>query len=438
MHHILRHTLATCSVFLLICLVFLLKATTVVAQNAKPDPLPIEDIIVFSKVFETIKNSYVEPIKDEDLLQRAIEGMILGLDPHSAYLDSRGMTEARVRTRGSYGGVGMEVTRDGNMVRVVSPFDNSPADRAGIEAGDLIIRIDGRLIDRLNLDEVVDMLRGEPGTKVRVTVLRKGRDRPLNFNVERSTVVLKSVRSYELEPNFGYVRISQFQSNTAGFLSSAIVNLKKKADDNSLRGLILDLRNNPGGELKSAIEVSDAFIDSGVIVSTKNRNGEVEQLAQATPGDLVSGTPIVVLVNHGSASASEIVAGALQDHKRAVVMGTRTFGKGSVQSIIQVDNDVAIKLTTHRYYTPNDRSIQSSGVTPDIVVEAQQLVANDEESEGIVYRESDLTNSLQPVSTTVEGSAEDSFHAALVNDFQLRQALNLLKGLSIAGTSSAG
>ena len=365
--------------------------------------------------------------------------MILGLDPHSAYLDSRGMTETRVRTRGSYGGVGMEVTRDGNLVRVVSPFDDSPADKAGIEAGDLIIRIDGRLIDRLNLDEVVDLLRGEPGTKVRVTVLRKGRERPLNFNVERSTVVLKSVRSYELEPNFGYVRISQFQSNTAGFLSSAIVNLKKNADDNSLHGLIIDLRNNPGGELKSAIEVSDAFIDSGVIVSTKDRNGDIEQLAQATPGDLVSGTPIVVLVNHGSASASEIVAGALQDHKRAVVMGTRTFGKGSVQSIIQVDKDVAIKLTTHRYYTPNDRSIQSSGVTPDIVVEAQQLVSNDEESEDIVYRESDLNNTLQnDEGSAEEGASEGSEHPFLANDFQLRQALNLLKGLSIAGTASAG
>ncbi len=398
-------------------------------------PLPYEEIVAFSRIFETIRNSYVDDVDDEKLMRDAIRGMISGLDPHSVLLDERGVSQLRINTSGKYGGLGMEVTKEGAAIKVVSPIDDSPAHRAGIRSGDLIIRLDGTSVDKIDLNEAVSIMRGEPGTEIELTVVREGNSRPLIFTLQREIIKLTSVRSYSLEPNFGYVRITMFQTSTAELLNNAIRNLIE--DEERLDGLVLDLRNNPGGELHSAIEVSDIFIDSGLIVSTKGRGGIVEREFSATPGDLVAGIPVVVLVNEGSASASEIVAGALQDHNRAVVMGTRTFGKGSVQSILQIDSDTAIKLTTQRYYTPKNRSIQASGIDPDIFVNDQEMTAA--ESDQPAFRESDLAGALENETAPESESQSDRprTHPAVESDYQLQQALNVLKALRISRTLTA-
>ncbi len=417
--------------FMTSCLLGILLALPIfpTSATAETGPIPYEEIAAFSRIFETIKNSYVEDVDDEELMRDAIRGMIDGLDPHSVLLDKRGVSQLRINTSGRYGGLGMEVTKEGNAIKVVSPIDGSPAYRAGIRSGDLIVRLDNILVDQMDLNEAVSIMRGLPGSEITLTVVREGASSPLTFTLKREIIKLTSVRSHLLEPNYGYVRITMFQTSTAELLNNAIRDLITQED--SLDGLVLDLRNNPGGELHSAIEVSDIFIEKGVIVSTKGRGGVVEREFSATPGDILSGTPVVVLVNEGSASASEIVAGALQDHKRAVVMGTRTFGKGSVQSILQIDDNTAIKLTTQRYYTPSNRSIQNSGIAPDIVVEEQQLTAVDNDQ--TTYRESDLTGALENESGEMpESDQQDSqTHPSVAGDYQLQQALNVLKALSI-------
>ncbi len=402
------------------------------AQDTRA-PIPYEEIMAFSRIFETIRESYVEPVDDAKLMEDAIRGMIAGLDPHSTLLDQRDASQIRINTSGEYGGLGMEVTKDGNVIKVISPFDDSPADREGIRPGDLIIRIGGTAIGDLSLQEAVELMRGVAGSEVELTIVRAGRNQPFTVTLTREVIKLKSVRSYALEPNFGYTRITMFQATTANLLNAAIRSLYEEEGD--LYGVVLDLRNNPGGALRSAVEVSDLFIDDGVIVSIKGRDG-VKGEFKASPGDLLQDVPIVVLVNEGSASASEIVAGALQDHERAVIMGTKTFGKGSVQSILDITQDTAIKLTTSFYYTPNDRSFQSRGIEPDIVVANRVIEESGENSQS--FSESDLPGAFE--NENGEEISEDELvvqHPSVAQDYQLQQALNLLKGLRIHRSLSA-
>ncbi len=418
-----------------IVLTFVAPLVTQESVALAKDPLPLNQISTFAKVFETIKNNYIEEITDEELLQAAVRGMVSGLDPHSALLDSSGLNEVRIDTSGRYGGLGIEITKDNLGIRVVSPIDNTPAHDAGIQPGDLIVRIDNRPVSRMTLTDAVNNMRGEPGTEITLTIIRQGSDSPIVVKLIRAVIKIRSVRSYFLDSNFGYLRITQFQTPTPEL---AREQLQKMFDDSeSLDGMVLDLRNNPGGELQSAIGVSDLFIDQGVIVKTRARNNSNEQVFRATPGDIANGIPIVVLVNEGSASASEIVAGALQDHRRAIIMGTQTFGKGSVQTILSVDKDTTLKLTTHRYYTPSDRSIQAQGIVPDISVDRKEISEVDE-AEVERLREADLEGSLGN-QNDIENEVQESdsqVNPAVQQDYQLQEALNLLKGLRIANQYS--
>ena len=394
-------------------------------------PLPLDEISTFARVLETIKNHYVEDVTDEKLLKDAIRGMIAGLDPHSTLLDSQELSD--IETSGKYGGLGIEITKENGGIRVISPIDDTPAHQAGIQPGDLIIRLDNHPVNRMTLPEAVNIMRGKPGTKIKLTIIRQGIDSPLQITLTRAVIITRSVRSFFLEPNFGYLRITQFKSTTPELAREKIEELYEGST--SLDGLVLDLRNNPGGELRSAISITDLFIDKGIIVKTRNRNGVTEQEYRATPGDALDGVPVVVLVNEGSASASEIVAGALQDHGRAVIMGKKTFGKGSVQTILPVDKTTAVKLTTHRYYTPADRSIQVEGIIPDIVVDRRQI-AEVKQEEISMLREADLSGSLENENGSVPEPSTNSNNSqvnpAVGNDYQLQQALNLLKGIRIA------
>ncbi len=408
----------------------IIASFTIRYSQAAQDPLPLAEISTFAKVFETIKNNYVEDISDEELLQAAVRGMLSGLDPHSALLDNR-LDDVRSETSGRYGGLGIEVTKDNGGIRVISPIDDTPAQAAGILPNDLIVRLDDRPVNRMTLADAVGIMRGEPGTKIKLTIVRQGSDVPLVFTLTRAVIRIRSVRSYFLDDNFGYLRVTQFQTPTPELAREQIQELFKNS--NAMEGLVLDLRNNPGGELQSAVGVSDLFIDQGVIVKTRARNDTNEQVFNATPGDLAKGIPIVVLVNEGSASASEIVAGALQDHNRAIIMGTQTFGKGSVQTIWSLDKETTLKLTTHLYYTPSDRSIQALGIVPDITIESRELPAFEQEEIGRL-READLEGSLdgEDLDDGVEEGNESSLNPAVKEDYQLQEALNLLKGLSIA------
>ncbi len=402
-------------------------------------PLPIESITTFARVFETIKNSYIEEVTDEELLRNAIQGMVGGLDPHSALLDSQEMSEVEAETTGRYGGLGIEVTKENGGIRVISPIDGTPAYEAGILPGDLIIQLDDQSTSRMNLMDAVNSMRGQPGTDITLIVIREGSDGPLEFKLTRAVIRIKSVHSFFLEPGFGYLRITQFQTTTPELTRTQIKKLI--SDSDSFDGLVMDLRNNPGGELHSAIGVSDIFIDSGLIVSTRSRNSAHVSEFRSTPGDIIEGIPLVVLVNEGSASASEIVAGALQDHKRAIIMGENTFGKGSVQTIVRLNKDTTLKLTTDRYYTPNDRSIQASGIVPDITVEWRDIEESDDQNESMTFRESNLEGSLENENANSTDELDSQRLSPQVNpavrrDYQLLQALNLLKGLRISGNFS--
>ena len=342
---------------------------------SKPD-IPLNELRAFSEIFGRIKNNYVEPVEDKELLQNAIRGMLSGLDPHSTYLDLEDFKSLREGTSGEFGGLGIEVTMEDGFVRVVSPIDDTPAAEAGVLAGDLIIRLDEKPVKGLALREAVDMMRGKPGTDLLITILREGEDKPINITLTRAIIKVKSVKHKTLEPGYGYVRISTFQQRTSEGLNKAIEQLKKDNND-TLKGLVLDLRNNPGGLLNAAVDVSDAFITKGMIVYTDGRIPDSKQEFNANPRDLLEGAPLVVLVNGGSASASEIVAGALQDHHRAVILGTKTFGKGSVQTVMPLTDKTAVKMTTARYFTPSGRSIQAEGIVPDIIVERVKITAID-------------------------------------------------------------
>lgn len=400
-------------------------------SNDTSPRLPLADIRALSEVFGKIKENYVEEVKDKQLLEDAIRGMLTGLDPHSTYLDKDAFNDLRVGTRGEFGGLGIVVGMEDGFVKVISPIDDTPAQRAGVKAGDMIIRLDEKPVKGMSLDDAVKIMRGKPGTDISLTISRKGVDKPLQIEITRAVIRVQSVKNRMLEPGFGYVRISQFQERTGSDLNKAISKLKKEFKGN-LKGLVLDLRNNPGGLLDAAVSVSDTFLDRGGIVSVEGRNESSQMVHTARPGDMLNGAPLVVLVNGGSASASEIVAGALQDHKRAVIMGSRSFGKGSVQTVIPLGNDTALKLTTARYYTPNKRSIQAEGIEPDIVL--RDLQVSEKEDNGIkLIKEADLEGHLDNGNgSTSSKKAKDGEKQNLASeDYQLYEALNLLKGLHL-------
>lgn len=410
----------------------------------RPD-LPLDELRTFSEIFGRIKNSYVEPVEDKELLQNAIEGMLSGLDPHSTYLDLDDFKELREGTSGEFGGLGIEVTMEDGFVKVVAPIDDTPAARGGVQAGDLIIRLDDTPVKGLSLGDAVDIMRGKPDTKLLLTIIREGADKPLKIELTRAIIKVESVKQKMLEPGYGYVRISTFQSRTGESLKEAISALKTE-NDGSLEGLVLDLRNNPGGLLDAAVDVSDAFITKGKIVYTEGRIKDAAQEFNAKPNDILKGAPLVVLVNGGSASASEIVAGALQDHHRAVILGSKTFGKGSVQTVMPLTDNTAVKMTTARYFTPSGRSIQAEGIVPDIEIEGIKVSAL-EDNDFNPLREQDLSGHLEngngktktaeegeeaatESETTAKPEEEDNTPLA-VKDYYLSQALNLLKGMSI-------
>ncbi|MDI1291487.1 MAG: S41 family peptidase [Methylobacter sp.] len=392
--------------------------------------LPYEELRAFTEIFGRIKRDYVEPISDKKLLEDAIRGMLSGLDPHSAYLVADEYEQLKEGTTGRFGGLGIEVTMENGLVKVVSPIDDTPAQRAGIKTGDLIVRLDDQPVKGMALGDAVKLMRGEPGSKILLTVIREGEGAPLKITITRDIIKVKSVKSRMLEKGYGYVRISSFQSGTGESLKEALTSLKKENTGN-LKGLVLDLRNNPGGVLNAAVEVSDAFIKSGLIVYTEGRIENSEMRFNAAPGDLIDGAPMVVLINAGSASASEIVAGALQDQKRAVIMGEKSFGKGSVQTILPTSNGSAVKLTTARYYTPSGRSIQAEGIEPDITLARVKLEAM-EKSEFNPVKEADLSHHLQNGKDKEALDKKlDSDKDSLEADYPLYQALTLLKGISI-------
>ncbi len=327
-------------------------------ESTTESTLPLDELRAFTDVYARIKRDYVVEVDDQTLLEYAIRGMLSGLDPHSSYLDSEEFRELQIGTTGEFGGLGIEVGMEDGFVKVIAPIDDTPAQRAGVKAGDLIIRLDETPVKGMTLNDAVKIMRGKPGTDIVLTIVREGLDAPIKITITRDIIRVRSVKSRMLEEGYGYVRISQFQSKTADNLLEAIADLQEESD-NSIKGLVLDLRNNPGGVLNGAVAVSDAFLKKGLIVYTEGRVNDSKLRFNATPDDILDGAPLVVLVNQGSASASEIVAGALQDHHRAIVMGVPTFGKGSVQTILPLSNGTSVKLTTARYYTPSGRSIQA-------------------------------------------------------------------------------
>lgn len=408
-------------------------------EGSKPDTYELLDS--FGEVFERIRNDYVEEVEDEELLEAAIQGMLRNLDPHSTYLNQKNFQSIRQQTRGEFGGLGIEVTLDETgYVRVVAPIDDTPAFRAGIQSGDLITELDGVAVQGLTLGEAVEKMRGEVGSDIVLTILR-GEKEPFKATVTRDRIKVQSVRHRIEGGDIGYLRISSFTGQTQSGLDKSIAAIKEEAGDD-LKGFILDLRSNPGGLLDQAISVSDTFLEKGEVVSTRGRDPENAQRYHATPGDQIDGLPLIVLINGGSASASEIVAGALQDHGRAIVLGTQSFGKGSVQTIMPLSRPgTAIKLTTQRYYTPSGRSIQQKGISPDILVERARLEVLES---GKLRSEADLrgalTNDQDGDAETGNADSEDSATDADVDetvessnlqDYQLARALDLMQGIAL-------
>ena len=401
----------------------------VLAEREQISRLPVAELQVFAEIFEKIKSGYVELIDDKTLIDHAIHGMLSGLDPHSVYLARDDYQELQIGTTGEFGGLGIEVGMENGLVRVIAPIDDTPAHRAGIQAKDLIVRLDQTPVRGMSLSEAVKRMRGAPGTDINLTVLREGEKKPLEITITRDVIKVISVKGRTLEAGYGYVRITQFQIRTNKNLRDQIARLKDE-NDGQLKGLILDLRNNPGGVLESAVDVSDAFLEEGLIVYTEGRQTKADMRYSAKSGDLINGAPLVVLVNAGSASASEIVAGALQDHQRAVIMGANTFGKGSVQTVLPMRNGAALKLTTSRYFTPSGISIQAKGIAPDILLSGIKL----ETIEGYQQsKEVNLRKHLEGVETdTQEVEGDGAQVSKLVkSDYVLFEALNLLKGLTI-------
>ena len=407
---------------------FMSISTAVLAQEAQ-GPLPLDEVRMFTEALDRIRMSYVEEIDDKTLLENAIRGMLSGLDPHSAYMAGNDFDNLQETTTGQFGGLGIEVGRENGFIKVISPIDDTPADKAGIRAGDLIIQIDNRPLQEILPEEAAGMMRGEPGTDVTVTISRDGRE-PFDLTITREVIAIASVRSRMLEEGYAYIRLSQFRLNTGDELEEELEELY--AEHGDLNGIVLDLRNNPGGILQASVKVVDAFITEGKIVYTEGRLSETNMEFSASRDNPGRDTPLVVLINGGSASASEIVAGALQDHGRAIIMGTRSFGKGSVQTVLPLDERRAIKLTTSLYFTPGGRSIQAQGIVPDIEV-GEALVTR--RSRNVAqYNEADLAGRLdsgndEEVVTEMQ-EALISAEQVLVNDYPLNEALNLLKGIN--------
>ena len=381
---------------------------------------------LFGDVFERVRADYVEKPDDSKLVELAINGMLAGLDPHSSYMDPKGLRDLQVQTRGEFGGLGIEVTMEDGLIKVVAPIDDTPAAKAGIMANDIITGLNDEQVQGLNLNQAVEKMRGPANTKLKLTIMRKGRDKPIEVTIVREVIHVKSVRSHSEGDDVGYIRITQFNEQTTDGLKKAIGDLTTQLGADKIKGYVIDLRNNPGGLLDEAISVSDAFLDNGEIVSTRGRNAEETQRFNARPGDLTNGKPVIVLINGGSASAAEIVAGALQDHKRATLVGTRSFGKGSVQTIIPLGaGNGALRLTTARYFTPSGRSIQAKGITPDIVV--LQDVPDDLKSQTDTKGEASLRGHLK-----AEGAEEAGSQSYVPpdekNDKAFKEALDLLRG----------
>ncbi|WP_419902795.1 S41 family peptidase [Kiloniella sp.] len=415
---------------------FAIALPTSLVAEAPVDPRrdTYRQLELFGDVFERIKASYVEEVSDEELIESAIHGMLTRLDPHSSYLTPDSFKDMRVQTRGEFGGLGIEVTMENGFVKVVSPIDDTPASKAGIEAGDFITHLDGEAVLGLTLQEAVERMRGKVGSELKITISREGVD-SFDVTLERAVIKVRSVR-HRIEDNIGYVRVSSFNEQTTPGLEKSIKAIQDELGDKMI-GLVLDLRLNPGGLLTEAISVSDAFLEQGEIVSTRGRDNTNAQRFNARSGDLIDGKPLVVLINGGSASASEIVAGALQDHRRAIIMGTQSFGKGSVQTIMPLRGNGAMRLTTSRYYTPSGRSIQSEGIAPDITVEQakiETLEANNQR------READLRGALENKGGTngdsTNGDGEKAAEAAKPLDYQLDRALDLIQGISLYNTSN--
>ncbi|HHX35198.1 MAG TPA: S41 family peptidase [Gammaproteobacteria bacterium] len=403
--------------------------------EAPAETLPLNDLRTFAEVLERIKTAYVEPIDDKTLFENAIKGMLSNLDPHSSYLEPEAFRELQESTSGEFGGLGIEVGVEDGILQVIAPIDDSPAAEAGLEAQDLIIKIDDQPTKGLSLMKAVEKMRGKPGTSIRLTIVRDGR-KPFEVTLKRAVIKSRSVKGQLLENNYGFIRISQFQVNTGAEVEKALTSLKKDNKGQALQGLVLDLRNNPGGVLQAAVEVTDQFISSGLIVYTKGRLANAELRFSATPANASANVPLVVLINGGSASASEIVAGALQDHKRAVVMGTDSFGKGSVQTVLPLNNDRALKLTTALYYTPKGRSIQAQGIVPDITVERAKI---SQENGALGIKEADLAGHLGNGNGGADkrSKADDDKTPRLQDeDYQINQALNLLKGINVLKTTA--
>lgn len=403
--------------------------------------LPLTELRAFAEVFERVSSDYVDEVDDKALLEGAISGMLSSLDPHSAYLPPKNFKAMEEHTKGEFGGLGMEVGMEDGFVKVISPIDDTPAEKAGVMAGDLIIKLGDEPVKGKTLSEAVEIMRGKPGTKIKLTIVRRGEDAPVILTITRAVIKVKSIKQRMLKDGVGYVRISQFQVRTGRDLMKAVEKLEEE-NQGELTGLVLDLRNNPGGVLTAAVQVSDAFLDDGLIVYTEGRIKNSKMRFEAEEGDIVQGKPIVVLVNEGSASASEIVAGALQDQKRAIVVGRTSFGKGSVQTLLPLNNGAAIKVTTARYFTPSGRSIQAEGISPDIKVDLVKVEKL--EDNGVMnVKEKDLTGHLengnaenQDENSEENGVEEEKkakeLERLLDRDFELNEALRVIKTMTLA------
>ena len=439
-----------------------LNFSAVAQREAARFPLPMDELRAFADVFGAIKSGYVEPVEDKKLISGAINGMLSDLDPHSAYLDADAFKELQVGTQGEFGGLGIEVGMEDGFVKVVSPIEDTPAFRAGLKPGDLVIKIDDTPVKGMTLNDAVKRMRGKPKTSIRLTIVRKGDQKPFEVTLQRDVIRVQSVKSKLIEPGYAWIRVAQFQEHTGENLVKHLEGLYKQG---ALKGLVLDLRNDPGGLLNGAVGISSAFLPSkALVVSTDGRTEDAKRKFVASPEDYLRGSkddylrglpagvktvPMVVLVNAGSASASEIVAGALQDHKRATVMGTQTFGKGSVQTILPLGNNTAIKLTTARYYTPNGRSIQAKGITPDILVDdpgAQPRVreadldkhlTNEQEKMAAEKKAAETAKQASPHPTAPGDPPSAPLEFASDKDFQFQQAMNHLKGLPVQTAQAA-
>ncbi|WNL46654.1 S41 family peptidase [Dyella sp. BiH032] len=403
------------------------------ASSAASDAVDMDDIRNFSRVYEMVRQAYVEKVDNKTMMKAAISGMLAGLDPHSEYLDKEGLAELSEDTTGQYGGLGIEVLQVDGSLRIVAPIDDTPASRAGIKPGDIIVKVDGTAVDPENIDDMFKKLRGDPGSKITLSILHEKSDKPVDMTLVRERISVTSVKVRELEPGYAYIRLSQFQEDTAPDLEKKLDELIKK--NGQQHGAVLDLRSNPGGLLTAAVGVSDAFLDSGTIVTTRGRLQDANLSFSAHAGDLLKGAPMVVLVDNGTASAAEIVSGALKDNHRALIIGRRTFGKGVVQTVLPLDAEHAVKITTARYYTPNGTSIQAEGIKPDIAL-ADLAVNKTDSPATLIGSEADLRNHLANEDGSKDrkdldndGSAENAKLAT--QDYALSQALNVLKGLAL-------